>query len=85
MLHAGEDDAGRDAGPDAVGDTQLPLGDQVPDVVRQPGPEERVRSAVPPVADPVVPLYQRVSALAIRQPREGHAHIPTMRTPRAGA
>ena len=36
VAHALEDDARRDPGPQAVPDAELPFGDQVHDVVRQP-------------------------------------------------
>jgi hypothetical protein len=75
--HAGEDHARRDAAPDAVADAQLALHHQVDDVVRQPRPG---RAAVEPVRHPVVSFHQRIAALVVRQPGEGHAHIPTMRT-----
>jgi hypothetical protein len=71
--HAREDDARRDAAPDAVGDGQLAFCHQMPDVVREPRPG---RAAVQPVGGAVVPLDQRVAAVVVRQARERHAHIP---------
>ena len=60
---------------------QLAFHDEVPDVVRKPGPG---RAAVQPVHDSVVALHQRVAALVVRQPGKRHAHIPTMRSQRTG-
>ena len=70
-----------DAAPEAVADAQLAFDHQQDDVVRQSRPG---RTAVPPAGGSVVSLDVRVGALMVRQPRERHAHIPTMRTTRTG-
>ena len=63
--------------PYAVGDMQFAFHDQLHDVAREPRPGDL---AWPAADHPVIWLYQRIGALTVGEPREGNAHITTMRT-----